>query len=204
MNEIKCPKCGEIFQIDETSYAAIVKQVRDSEFQSEIETREKALNKEMDDAVALAKSQTEKELNEIISRKESKIVELNAKINSNKNELDLAISRLTGEKDKEIAKLKSKLQNAEIDKQLAVKNTESQKDKEISEKEIEIEKLNAKIESNEREYTSKENTLKEKFQEELRLKEEQVALYKDFKAKQSTKMIGESLENILLADEIEL
>ncbi len=200
MNEIKCPKCGEIFQIDETSYAAIVNQVRDETFQNEIESRQKAFIKEKEDAVALAKAQAQKQYADLLSQKENTITQLNSKIENSQNEMALAVSETEKEKDKQIAALESKLRSAEAEKQLAVNAAQSQKDKDLSTKEIEIEKLNAKIESNEREYLSRENSLKEKYEEEIRLKDDQIAFYKDFKAKQSTKMVGESLEQHCLVE----
>ena len=200
MNEIKCPKCGEVFQIDETSYAAIVNQVRDETFQNEIESRQKAFVKEKEDAVALAKAETEKQYADILSEKENTITQLNSKIENSQNAMALAVSETEKEKDKQIAALESKLRSAEAEKQLAVNVAQSQKDKDLSAKEIEIEKLNAKIESNEREYLSRENSLKEKYEEEIRLKDDQIAFYKDFKAKQSTKMVGESLEQHCLVE----
>lgn len=200
MNEIKCPKCGEVFQIDETSYAAIVNQVRDETFQNEIESRQKALIKEKEDAVALAKAQTQKQYADLLSQKENTITQLNSEIENSQNAMALAVSETEKEKDKQIAALESKLRSAEAEKQLAVNVAQSQKDKDLSAKEIEIEKLNAKIESNEREYLSRENSLKEKYEEEIRLKDDQIAFYKDFKAKQSTKMVGESLEQHCLVE----
>ena len=200
MNEIKCPKCGEIFQIDETSYAAIVNQVRDETFKNEIESRQKAFIKEKEDAVALAKAQVQKQYADLLSQKENTITALNSKIENNQNATALAVSEMEKEKDKIIAALESKLRGADAEKQLALSKAQSQKDKDLSTKEIEIEKLNAKIESNEREYLSRENSLKEKYEEEIRLKDDQIAFYKDFKAKQSTKMVGESLEQHCLVE----
>ena len=200
MNEIKCPKCGEVFQIDEASYATIVKQVRDTEFQHEIDMREKALSKQKTDAVALAKAETKEEFAQILSQKDTDIAKLNSKIENMNNEIALAVSKVETEKDKEISALKAKISNADMQMQLAVKETESKKDKDISEKELEIEKLNARIESNEREYFRRESALKEQYKEQLEQKDEQIAFYKDFKAKQSTKMVGESLEQHCLVE----
>ena len=164
MNQIKCPKCGEVFKIDEAGYAAIVNQVRNEEFEKEIKAREAALLKEKESAVQLAVSET-------------------------------AI-----EKDKEIAKLISQLENADTQKNLAVIEAITAKDTELGKKGIEIEKLKAELESKKSEFINRENAIKEKYEEELRLKEEEVELYRDFKAKQSTKMLGESLEQHCLTE----
>ena len=69
MNEIKCPKCGEVFTIDEASYASIVKQVRDEEFNAELKSREEAFRNEKENAVRLVNAQNEKDLQEKISEK---------------------------------------------------------------------------------------------------------------------------------------
>lgn len=140
MNEIKCPNCGTVFQIDESDYQSIVKQIRDHEF-------EEAVQKEKDMAVKLKEST----MNESFQREMSK--------------KDLRISEL--EKKLEVQESKH-----ELDKQKAL----SEKDQKISDLEL------------------KENHLKEDYEAKLKNKDEQIAYYKDFKAKQSTKMIGESLE----------
>ena len=157
MNQIKCPKCGEVFQIDETSYAAIVSQVRNEEFEKEIKARETAA-------------------------------------------VQLAVNEIEIKKDKIIAELNSKLSTANTQQDLAVIKAKNEKDTEIGKKNIEIESLKAELRAKEAEHLNKENAVREKYEEELRLKEEEVELYRDFKAKQSTKMIGESLEQHCLTE----
>ena len=147
MNEIKCPKCGTVFQIDEDQYLTIVKQIKDKEFE-----------KELDNSIKLNEAN------------------LKEKFNEEKNKLDL-----------EINDLKSKLKLKDTENELAIKDL-------INEKEKEIIELNNKIDSNKNEYLLKEKNLKENYEEKLKNKDETIAYYKDFKAKQSTKMIGESLE----------
>lgn len=158
MNEIKCPKCGTIFQISETDYKSIVKQIRDQEFELEINRREENYKKDKENSIKLAKIEIEQKLKEELNNKIIEIKELNHKLEMKENE-----------------------------KQIAIKET-------INEKEKEIIKLNNKIKINETEFELKEKNLKENFENNLKLKEEEIAYYKDFKAKQSTKMIGESLE----------
>lgn len=143
MQEIKCPNCGEVFQVDETVYDKIVKQVRDREFDRELERREELL--------------------------------------SSKNEL-------------EIEKLNAKLSAASIEKKLAVNQANSEKERELAEKDILISKLKGEIASKDSENKLKTQALKEQYEEKIKLKDEQIEYYRDFKAKQSTKMVGESLE----------
>lgn len=158
MNEIKCPQCGTVFQISETNYESIVKQIKDKEFEKEINLREQRHQIDKETAIELAKSQLEKKLNEELNKKTLEINEL-------KNQI--------------------KIQQTEMS--LTIKNA-------ITEKEKEIDSLNNKIELNKNEYLIKEQNLKDSYEEKIKNKDEQIAYYKDFKAKQSTKMIGESLE----------
>ena len=158
MNEIKCPKCGTVFQISESDYESILKQIRDKEFEKELLIREEQYKKEKDSAVKIAEMNKEKELIESINKKESELVEV-------KNKLKLL------EKEKEL----------EIEKALV-------------EKENRINSLTSEISVKEKEYALKEKVVKESYELKLKDKDEQIAYYKDFKAKQSTKMIGESLE----------
>ena len=158
MNEIKCPKCGTVFQINETDYESIVRQIRNQEFASELASREKEFEKEKASALELNEAQLEKKFHEMLSQKEM-----------------------------EISELKNTLKGQETEKELAVKNA-------VSEKEKIINNLSNQIELKETEYLLKEKNLKESYEEKMKNKDEQIAYYKDFKAKQSTKMIGESLE----------
>ncbi len=158
MQEIKCPKCGEVFQVDESGYAAILKQVRDHEFDKEIAQREKAIENDKNNAVEIAVTKT-------ISEKERELAE----------------------KDKEIERLKGEIRLAKTQADLAVKTA-------VQEKESKIMSLSNELDLAKKEQLLKEQNIKETHAAELKLKDEQIAYYKDFKAKQSTKMVGESLE----------
>ena len=158
MNEIKCPKCGTVFQISETDYESIVKQIRDKEFEKEITLRNEQHKIDKDNAVKLAKADIEKQLNEELNKKEL-----------------------------EIKELKNKLLLQETNNKLEIKTA-------LTEKENEILNLNNKLALQSKEADLKEKTIKESYETKLKDKDEQIAYYKDFKTKQSTKMIGESLE----------
>lgn len=194
MQEIKCPKCGEVFQVDESGYAAIVKQVRDKEFSKEIQTRETQFETEKESAVQLAKLEAEKEFNEKLNKKDAEIAKLKSDIETEQLAKKSELTETTAQKDKEIEKLKSQLEAYEKDKELAVTKALSAKDKELTEKEKQIIELNGQIKTNEKESELKEQSLREQYEEKLKAKDETIAYYKDLKAKQSTKMIGESLE----------
>lgn len=165
MQEIKCPKCGEVFQVEESGYAAIVKQVRDKEFGKELRERTAQLEAEKESAVLLAKSEEKRAFLDTIAKKEAELAALREKVASEENQKRLEISEAVMEKEKELADKKN-----------------------------EITALRAQVEAGEKERQLKEQALKEKYEEKLRAKEEQIAYYKDFKARQSTKMVGESLE----------
>ena len=165
MNTIKCPNCGEVFKVDELSYDSIVKQVRDKEFSKEIAERENYYEKEKASAIKLAQAETTAQLNKAISEKDSEIIQLEAQIKSLEAEKKIAISEAVSEKEKEIFEQKEKI---------AV--------------------LTGQIETGEKNAQLKEQTLKESYEEKLKGKDEQIAYYKDLKAKQSTKMVGETLE----------
>ncbi len=165
MNELQCPKCGEKFQIDEAGYAAILKQVRDKEFFQELQGRERQFESEKEQAVQVAKLETEKDLNTVLSKK-----------------------------DTEINELKNKLASFEKDKKIELAELETRFSAKLAEQEISISKLKSEQALSEKECQIKEQSLKEQYEIQLRLKDETIEQYKDFKAKLSTKMIGESLE----------
>ena len=179
MKEIKCPKCGEVFQVDESGYAAIVKQVRDKEFQDEIESRIEVLEKDKETAVELARANTQKEQSELLAEKDRKL----------------------SDKDKVIAELEAKLANSETDRKLAITETKNsnnealrEKDDEIKAKEIEIIELRGKLDTEKNQAALESKSLKETYELKLKDKEEQIAYYKDLKTRMSTKMVGETLE----------
>ena len=187
MQEIKCPKCGEVFQVDESGYAAIVKQVRDEEFKKEILERQSAYKAERDAAIESAVINAERE-------KDKKISELQVRLEAEKTEKQLEINRLAANKDKqisekdlEISRLKAQLELNKTNTDLAIMNA-------VQDKDIKINTLQSELTLKNSEWELKEKSLLDKHADELRLREEQIAYYKDFKAKQSTKMIGESLE----------
>ncbi len=187
MQEIKCPKCGEVFQVDESGYAAIVKQVRDKEFEKEILERQNVYQNERDSAVKIAVTKIE-------SEKDKEISELRAILKTEKTEKQLEIEKIESVKDKqlaekelEISRLKGELELNKTSTDLTVKNA-------VQEKETTILELKSQIKLKNNEWELKEKSLCEKHADEIKRREDEIAYYKDFKARQSTKMIGESLE----------
>lgn len=194
MQEIKCPKCGEVFQVDESGYSAIVQQVRDKEFSKELKSREAQFELEKDNAVQLAKLAIEKDLSEKLIQKDSEIAKLKADITTEQISKKAEISETIAQKDKEIVELKNKLASFDKDKELELTKLVNKMNTELSEKDTCIAKLNNEKELTQKESQLKEQSLKDQYEEKLRFKDEEIARYKDFKAKLSTKMVGESLE----------
>lgn len=191
MNELKCPNCGTVFQINETDYESIVKQVRDKEFEKEM--TEKARQHEIDkeNAVKIAKAEVEKTYEKKVSEKEIEInkltAELKTKTKDTENRLEKEYAEKLNKKDLEISELKNDLKLKESENTIAIKDA-------INEKDRQIDALNNKLENSKNEYLIKEKNMKESYEEKLKNKDEQISYYKDFKARQSTKMVGESLE----------
>lgn len=204
MNEIKCPKCGSMFKIDEQNYNSILKQIRDQEFYSELKNREQQFENEKKSAITIAKNEIDKTMNE-------KINSLNLEILKLKNELktkdELQSSILTNTKintenqyKDEINKLNLTISKLEQDIKYNDTIHKSKIDEIVSQKEKNITDLKNKIELDSKEYKLKEQSLKDNYENKLKTKDEMIAYYKDLKAKQSTKMIGESLENHCYAE----
>ena len=198
MNEIKCPNCKTIFQIDEGDYQSILKQVRDTEFEKEIKRRDDQYKKDIDNSIKLCEANLKEKYNEDLNKKLIEIRDLKLQLKSSEdnknNEIKLRESeireKVLKEKEKinnELLELKSQLQLINTENQLKINDIVHEKDKSISE-------LKSKIENDKNTYLLKEKSLKESFEEKLKDKDVLIDYYKDFKAKQSTKMIGESLE----------
>ena len=194
MQEIKCPKCGEVFQVDDSGYAAIVKQVRDKEFLKEIESRESQFLTEKESAVQLAKLELEREFSEKLNNKESEIAKLKSEIQTEQITKKSAVNQTAAEKDKEIIELKNKLDSFNKDKELEITKLVTKMNSELSEKDNLITKLNGEKDLTEKEFQLKEQSIKEKYETEIRFKDDEISRLKDYKLKLSTKMVGESLE----------
>ena len=180
MNEIKCPNCGTVFKIDEKQYDSIVKQVRDSEFKNEIASRQEQYENDKKQAIKLAENELEKQMTEQLKAKDLEIIKLREELN-NKKQLEETV--LENTKIKTANEYKEEIANLN----LKIKELENEKDKNIS-------NLKNMIELDNKEYALKEKNLKDVYENKLKDKDEMIAYYKDMKARQSTKMIGESLE----------
>ncbi len=184
MNEIKCPNCGTIFQIDESHYYELLKQVKNTEFEKELKEREATSNQ-------LLKNELEQSFQATLHQKEQTIQSLQDQLSSatklTKSECENNYQKQLSQKDLEIQALRQQVQALEMQTKMQVSDATKELEKQCD-------KLQNTLTQNQIEYQLKETTLKEKYDTLLQTKEEQIAYYKDFKLKQSTKMIGESLE----------
>jgi len=187
MNEIKCPKCGNIFKVDESDYAELVKQIRNHEFEEELKVRIELMEQAKSNAVKLAEANTRNSVKDELSKKAVEISELKNKLivaeTTKKMEISEAVSKLEKERDD----LKNTLKVNETERKLEI--TEA-----VTKLEKERDTLASELKLKDIEKENNEKSLKEKFALELKTKDEQIEYYKDMKLKLSTKMIGETLE----------
>ena len=223
MKELKCPNCGQVFQVDEADYASIVSQVKNAEFDAEVDRRLAELHERHKAEQELATAKTEQSFQKQLSSKEVELSNKDAEISRLKSSAESELAKVKGEKDAEIARLKSQLENIEAQKkseltlalaekdktiaklnstieqsdnkmQLAVMEERSKAQQAVQQKENEITQLRTSVELEKREAQIHEAALVKRHEDELRMKQEQVDYYKDLKTKMSTKMVGETLE----------
>lgn len=194
MQEIKCPKCGEVFQVDASGYASIVKQVRDKEFHAELHNREQQFARDKESAVALAEARQQNAFRDQLSAKDSEIEQLKHQLAMLQQSREQAVSDALTEKEQEIQQLNSRLGSFEQEKQIAVLQAVSAQEKALSEKQQQITVLEGKIQSQDTEAQIREQSLRSQYENILKFKEEEIAHYKDLKSRMSTKMVGETLE----------
>lgn len=176
MQEIQCPHCGKAFTIDEAGYAAIVQQVRDREFNQE-------LARQTESAVKLSAAE-----------KDAVIAELKSKLESAAAQKDLAVREAADRQQEEIRALREKLTAAESEKTLAVQAAEHKAEQARFAKEKELMELHAALEKQEAEYRLQKQQSDTEQALILKQKDEEIAFYRDMKARMSTKMVGETLE----------
>ena len=158
MSEIICPNCDKAFKVDETGYAKILKQVRDSEFDKDFNARMEQLEKDKTVKLELAEKDSEIKLQTVQAEKDLVIERLNSQLKDNENTKQLAVIEAVKETEKENDSLKNDLKNIHLEKQ------------------------------------NSENLLRDKYTTQIQDRDDQIERLLDMKAKQSTKMVGESLE----------
>ena len=197
-NEIICPSCNKAFKVDEAGYASILKQVRDHQFEEEIQQRLTIAEQEKQNAVKLAEANLKNSLQEELVKRDQQIAELKA-------QSELVLLEKLAQKEKELAQelqnreneitaLKAKVEKANLEQQLSVTNAVQKIEKERDNLQNEL-----KAKATEQELLKK--SLEEQYrnslitkEETIKLKDEEINRLKDFKQKLSTKMLGETLE----------
>lgn len=191
MHEIQCPNCGKTFNIDEAGYADILNQVRDEAFEKALHERLVLAERDKKTAVELAETKVAGEMEKASAKKDAEIERLKAEL---KSSAELVQARVSGElkdeaakKDAEIARLREELKSAAVAKQLALREA-------LSGLEKERDNLKRDLEVGEAEHKLTESSLKEKYETQIKDRDDTIERLKDMKARLSTKMLGESLE----------
>ena len=188
MNEIKCPNCGEVFTVNESQYSELLSQVRTAEFDKEIHAR-------IEQALALEKQKAQNEQQQVLSQKESEIQELKATISNIesqkeliKKDMEQALSGKLSDKEKELVELQAQLDRLRLEHQNELQAS-------LTKIEKERDQIQNQLLLQEKENELSLASVKQNYEAQLKAANEQVEFYKNFKAQQSTKAIGESLEH---------
>lgn len=211
MNEIRCPHCGEVFQVDEAGYAAIVAQVRNQQFDTEIRGREEALHRQLEAQQKAALTEADAKRRNDLADKDREITRLQEQAKAadaeKRHAVDEALQkqqtefvRLQAEHDREIADknqeialLKEQARSADAEKQHAIESA-------IHEQQTEIIRLQGDLRHEKDARAAHDRDVAEQHRHELDMKDEVIAQYRDFKSRLSTKMVGESLEQHCLIE----
>ena len=194
MPEIKCPKCGEVFIVDESGYSAIVNQIKDIEYKKDLEERISQIEKAKENEFYLIKAKENAELEKNISKLNQENEKLKLQMVSQSKDYELDKERSINDIKKENEQLKAKIANNIQEKELAINKIISEKKDEIIEKDKIIIQLENKLKESDKDKQIQEKSLKENFAIQLKSKDKEIEFYRDLKSKMSTKMIGETLE----------
>ena len=201
MKELKCPKCGSAFVVDEADYASIVNQVKNAEFEDELNRRVEELHKQHKaeqkaDALKVEMTFGEK-LNakdRALGEKDAEIAKLKELVKSAVQAKEIELTQAVVTKEQEILALKSTIAQADSNLKIAVLQEQDKAKSALNKKEAEIAELKVQAKAEQNEATTREANMKEQYELMLKQAHAEVDFYKNMKAKLSTKMIGESLE----------
>lgn len=200
-----CPHCGKAVEVDENGYAAIIKQIRDDVFQADLEEQKRVMETEREKAVELAKTQAVMEFREKEHELDSQMQNLRSDLKAARENAETAAKlsaseaeqkygAILSEKELEIAKLHEQVRSAKTDTELAVAKAEAEANERFTKQQEMVADLKAKNEMAEAQAKLHEQELVARYEGQLKDKDELVEYYRDLKARQSTKMIGETLE----------
>ena len=198
MHDIICPHCGKAFKIDEAGYADILKQVRDSDFEKQLHERLELAERDKRNAVELAQAKVAGELQKAAAAKDVEIQELKARLDAGEVQRKLAVTEALGAlekqlqttaaaKDAEIQQLKARLDASEMAQRLALTQA-------VGAVEKERDQLRSGLERAELEKQLAEKSLKDKYETQIKDRDDAIERLRDMKARLSTKMVGETLE----------
>ena len=205
MHEITCPHCKKAFKVDEAGYADILKQVRDSEFEQQLHERLELAEKDKLTAVELAMSKVSSDMQKDVVAREAEIQELKAKLEAEEVARKLAVTEALSAVEKERDVLASELLQAKQDRQAALKLSEAKLDanavaqklaitEAVSEVEKERDELKNSLKQAALEKQLGETSLKDKYETQIKDRDDAIERLRDMKARLSTKMVGETLE----------
>ena len=187
MKELKCPKCGTIFTVDKADYADIVSQVKNQEFAAEVAKREEELRAQYATREQLAKQQAEMQLQQSLAAKASEIEKQNSEINVLKAQLASIAQTKEAEKQAALLAEKQCLQESLLNKDAEIARLKADMQKQLGDLQNAAQLQAKQAELNIKQLNDEHRIL-------LEAKQKEVDFYKDFKAKMSTKMLGETLE----------
>ena len=201
MKELKCPKCGNVFQVDEADYASIVSQVKNAEFDEEVKRRLSELDERHKVEQELVAAQTKQVFQTQLNKKQLELGEKDAEIERLKSQLESFEARkksdlvtALAQKDQEIAQLNSTIAQSKSSQELAVMEERNKAQQEVQKKESEILELRSTLELEKKEAEINKASLIRQYEEQQKTMQGQIEYYKDLKTKMSTKMVGETLE----------
>ena len=203
--EIICPHCKKVFKVSEEEYNLILKQVKDKEFDNALKDKEKYFELEKEKELEALRNHLNEEYNNSLTKKNDEINDLKHQIENNDNLKKLEINNSNNElkdkynkelieKDKKIQELLNKINNFDMDKKNSLLEKEKELNEKLANKDIEIAKLNGDLINIKAQNENEKKELEIKHQSDLKAKDEQIDYLKDLKARLSTKLIGESLE----------
>ena len=201
MKELKCPKCGSMFTVDEADYASILNQVKNQEFEAELSRRLAEMDSRHKAEQQLASAKTEQDFRQQLNRKDLELGAKDTEIAQLKNRLQTIAMQKDSEKsialaakDQTITQLNATIRQHDSDLQIALLKKQQEAQSIIQQKDQQIQRLQDHAQLEKSQAQIRENELVKRHQQELQAKQEMVEYYKDLKTRMSTKMVGETLE----------
>ena len=201
MAEIKCPKCGEIIKLDKSEYDSLLSDIKQEEIDKRVEAQEKLIKDKYQAEYDKKLAQAQNAQNTDVQKLEKDLAELRQQLKNKDQEVELAVAKAISEEQKktsakqeEIVRLQGEINNAEQKQKLAVAEAIQKEKEESNKKDTRIIELEGKLEVSQQEKALSEKNLKEQYDFQLKAKDDEIKHWKEFRVGDSTKDIGESLE----------